>query len=176
MLGEKYSSDIFSSIASPLTDLLSAKEWYWHDIHDTAYDDLISAIKSHPTLARPDTSRPFLIETDASRTGIGCAIWQKSLEDGKYKLIALNSAKMSKCHQSWGVTEIEMLSAVHWCNKYRCYLANGQEHILLTDHQAVVKLADKDGHGNLPKTIQRMLIFIQDLSLKYIYTERVKNK
>ena len=160
----------YSSIAAPLTDLLASKElWVWSDRCQQAFDDLINAVGNSPTLARPDLSRPFLIETDASRTGLGLAIWQKSLEDGEYKLVALNSAKMQKAHACWSVTEIETLAVAHFCNKHRPYLANGQEHVVISDHQATVKLAEHDGHRSLPKTIQRLLIFIQDLNLKYIY-------
>ena len=77
--------------------------------------------------------------------------------------------ELRPCHLKWSVTEIEALASVHFANKYRSYLANGKKHLLLTDHIAAVRLAEKDGHANMPHTIQRLLIFIQDLDFEWVY-------
>ena len=48
----------------------------WTDLQEQAFVALKQALTSAPMLALPDFSQPFLVETDASGTGIGAVLMQ----------------------------------------------------------------------------------------------------
>ncbi|KAE8228098.1 hypothetical protein CF326_g6981 [Tilletia indica] len=90
----------FAQVAKPLTDLTcgwsykrvggvhrlvrkdgslvsaKAETLEWTDAHQFSFDTIKRAIASPPTLAHPDYERPFLLYTDASKTGFAAAIHQ----------------------------------------------------------------------------------------------------
>ncbi|KAE8218243.1 hypothetical protein CF319_g7846 [Tilletia indica] len=90
----------FAQLAKPLTDLtcgwsykrvggvhrlvrkdgsmISSKTetLIWTEAHQLSFDAIKSAIANPPTLAHPDYERPFLLYTDASKTGFAAAIHQ----------------------------------------------------------------------------------------------------
>ena len=67
----------FGSISRPLTELLRKGALFvWIDLQEQAFVALKQALTSAPVLALPDFSQPFLVETDASGTGIGAVLMQ----------------------------------------------------------------------------------------------------
>ena len=84
----------FTWIAKPLNDLLSCgnSKLKNHPITLTpateeAFYTLKKKCASAPVLAFADLKKPFLLETDASKYGLG-AILQQIQEDGKYHPVA----------------------------------------------------------------------------------------
>ncbi|KAL7290003.1 hypothetical protein TKK_0015735 [Trichogramma kaykai] len=61
-----------SEIKAPLTKLLKkTEEWKWGEEQQTAFERLKSALTSAPVLARPDFSKPFKVQCDASGVAVG---------------------------------------------------------------------------------------------------------
>ena len=68
----------FGIISKPLTDLLRKGAVYvWTDSQDKAFSALKHALTTALVLALPDFSPPFVVETDASGTGIGAILMQR---------------------------------------------------------------------------------------------------
>lgn len=63
-------------IARPLTDLKKGTLFRWTDICEEAFQLLKRSLVSAPVLALPNFNQPFVIETDASETGIGAVLQQ----------------------------------------------------------------------------------------------------
>jgi hypothetical protein len=67
----------FGLISKPLTALLKKSSLFlWTSEHDTAFQALKSALCHSPVLALPNFAKPFVIETDASDSGLGAVLMQ----------------------------------------------------------------------------------------------------
>ncbi|KAK3514159.1 hypothetical protein QTP70_005092 [Hemibagrus guttatus] len=68
----------YSSIANPLTSLLrnKPKSLPWSPSAEEAFATLKKAFATAPLLVHPDPDKPFIVEVDASMTGVGAVLSQ----------------------------------------------------------------------------------------------------
>ena len=106
----------FAKIVAPLYDLTSGdnkdKKSEHVDLSPEAleaFDHLKVACLQAPILAFLDFNRPFLLETDASRKGLGAVLSQKQV-DGWYHPIAYASHVMNKTEQRYHSNKQEFLT------------------------------------------------------------------
>ena len=65
----------YSQVATPLTQLTSTKlPFLWSPEADTAFATLKNRFTSAPILIQPDPERQFVVEVDASDSGVGAEI------------------------------------------------------------------------------------------------------
>ena len=135
----------FVKIAAPLYDLTSGdnkdKKSEHVDLSPDAceaFDRLKAACLQAPILAFPDFNKPFLLETDASRRGLGAVLSQKQA-DGWYHPIAYASRVMNKTEQRYHSNKQEFL-ALKWAvtEQFHEYLSpyrkNRNEFVVCTDN------------------------------------------
>ena len=135
----------FAKIAAPLYDLTSGdnkdKKLEHIDLSPEAleaFDHLKAACLQAPILAFPDFNRPFLLETDASRKGLGAVLSQKQA-DGWYHPITYASHVMNKTEQRYHSNKQEFL-ALKWAvmEQFHEYLSpygkNRNEFVVCTDN------------------------------------------
>lgn len=90
----------FSGTARPLYDLTSTKAPFdWGAAQARAFEALKKRIAEAPCLAQPDAkardgSRPFVIYTDASKTGLGAVLAQEG-DDGRLHPIHFQSQTLT---------------------------------------------------------------------------------
>ncbi|CAB0041044.1 unnamed protein product, partial [Trichogramma brassicae] len=76
-----------SEIKASLTKLLKkTEEWKWGKEQQTAFERLKSALTSAPVLARPDFSKPFKVQCDASEVAVG-AVLMREQQDGEHPIV-----------------------------------------------------------------------------------------
>ena len=66
----------FSQLTSPLTDLTKKYAFQWIQGAKKAFQIMKEVISKFPILALPNFSKPFVLECDASREGIGAVVKQ----------------------------------------------------------------------------------------------------
>ena len=65
-------------------------------------------ISSAPLLVFPDFNKPFLLETDASKEGLGAVLLQKQ-DDGRYHPVAFGSRMLTPSEQNYHSSNLEFL-------------------------------------------------------------------
>lgn len=126
----------FATVAAPLTDLVrkrATNELSWNEAQMKAFEELKRRVANPPILALADLSRVFILQTDASNTGIGAVLLQEDSE-GIKRPISFASRKLLPRESRYSTIERECLAIVWAITKFQEYLY-GVEFILETDHQ-----------------------------------------
>ncbi|THD19534.1 KRAB-A domain-containing protein [Fasciola hepatica] len=148
----------FAIVAAPLHRLTEKKSQFrWTEECNNAFQSLKEALTNSPVLAPPVFSpeaEPFVLDTDASETGIGAVLSQN--QNGIERVIAYGSRCLNKHERNYCTTRKEMLALVYFLSHFRHYLL-GKEFIVRTDHQALVWLQSfKDAAGQVARWQEKM--------------------
>lgn len=141
----------YAAIASPITDLLGKHDKFeWSSEANEAFEKLKVCMSTAPVLSHPDFSKPFTIQCDASKTGVGGVLFQLDESGGEHP-IAFMSRKLNSAQRNYSVTEQECLAAILSLKKFRGYV-EGHAFRILTDHASLKWLmTQKDLSGRLAR-------------------------
>ena len=80
-------------------------------------------VQSTPILVFPDFDKPFLLETDASKEGLGVVLSQKQ-SDEQYRPVAFGSCSLTPLEKNYHSSKLEFL-ALKWSmtEHFKEYLA-----------------------------------------------------
>ena len=161
-------------IAKPLFKLLKKNtEFEWNNEADVAFKMLKEKLIKTPILIPPNFEKPFIIRTDASRSGIGGVLMQKD-EERIEKPIHFVSRALKKAEENYSVTNLEGTAVVYNVKKFKHYiLGNKLKTLLITDHKPLVGICNKTEPTN-----NRHLKWVTTLSVlqfKVQYEEGRKN-
>lgn len=99
----------FSCVALLLTCLSSPKvSFQWSPVAQQAFTQLKQKFASTPILIQPDLSEPFIVEVDASDSGVGALLSQHSR--GKLHPCAFLSCRLSRAERNYDVEDQELLA------------------------------------------------------------------
>jgi len=149
----------FASIAHPLSKLLSKDAHFlWSVEQQHAFDTLKKLLTESPVLGFPDFNKPFVLATDASCTGLGAALMQRSA--GRLQPIAYASRKLNAAESRYSVTDLEALAVV-WSLKHFREIVLGYDIEVLTDHRPLCYLLtdSKSPTGRQARWIDTLLEF-----------------
>ena len=111
----------FATIAKPLHKLAERSAAFnWTRECEQSFLQLKEKLTSSPVLAFPNFNRTFVLDTDASNTGIGAVLSQMQ-EDGSEKVIAYASRLLGKHEKQYCVTRRELLAVVHFIHLFCPY-------------------------------------------------------
>ena len=131
----------FATIASPLNRLLEAGQAFkWTpDCHE-AFEKLKAALTSDNVMSYPDDDGLFILDTDASDSGIGATLsqlqWCDRTQKEEERPIAYASRSMTKPQRRYCTTRRELLAIVTFLQHFRHYLL-GRQFLVRTDHSAL---------------------------------------
>lgn len=130
----------YGIISQPLTHLLHKNvPFVWSSETQKAFDHLKKALTTALVLALPDFSKQFVIETDASDTGVGAVL----LQDGHP--LAYVSRGLGPRTRGLSTYEKEYMAILLAMEQWRAYLQHA-EFLILTDHSSLAHLEDQRLH------------------------------
>ena len=132
----------FASVAAPLTDLTkeggrSCRSIHWTPDCASALQEIQDILSRKPVLLLPRLDLPFVLQTDASSTGLGAVLLQE-FEDSLHP-VCFASRKLLDKEKRYSTIERECLAIVWAVHKFVRFLW-GVRFVLQTDHRPLTYL------------------------------------
>lgn len=126
----------FSGLTAAISDLTKkTKTFNWTKEADEAFEKLKISLTTAPVLITPSFEKPFVIQCDASKLGIGGVLAQED-DEGVERPIAFYSYKLNQSQKNYSITELECLAALKCVEKFREYV-EGHKFKIVTDHASL---------------------------------------
>jgi hypothetical protein len=140
----------FGTVAYPMTRLTQKNQRFqWSADCDQAFNKLKDLLTDSPVLSYLEKTGKFVLDTDASLTGIGAVISQ--IQNGEERVIAYASKTISKSQQNHCTTHRELLAVVAFLKHFQPYLW-GRPFTNRTDHASLVWIKNfKEPEGMLAR-------------------------
>ena len=151
-----------STLTAPLRELITDKTPFcWNATYQQAPDKIKESISNKVTLTYFDSSKPILLQVDASLQGLGAALLQDD------KPVAFASKALTNTERRHANIEREMLAVVYRCERFHTYLF-GRNFTVHSDHKPLESIHLKHLTA-APPQLQQMLLWLQpyDLVIKY---------
>lgn len=126
----------YASIAAPLTDLLKKDAFCWTVEATKAFEQLKSIMIETPLLRLPDFTKEFVIETDASKVGVGAVLMQEGHP------LSYFSKKLGPRVQMTSTYNRELYAITESISKWRQYLL-GRPFVVRTYHKSLKELLNQ---------------------------------
>ncbi|KAE8739942.1 hypothetical protein FOCC_FOCC014553, partial [Frankliniella occidentalis] len=135
-----------------------------------AFQQLKNSICQAPALRPYDSTKPMIVQADASQTGLGACLLQEGT------LVSAVSRKLTETEQNYAQIEKEMLALWFAASKFEKFIY-GMRHVTFhTDHQPLVSICKKPlyqiTNNRLKRLRLKMLKFqpqVQYIPGKYMY-------
>jgi hypothetical protein len=159
----------FAKIAAPLYDSLSDKSFAWTADHQRIFIRIKEAITSEPVLDHFHEERETRLQTDASGSGLGAVLVQ--MHEGKERVVAFASRRLSKAEEKCHSSETECLAVVWAIKKFHPYLY-GRPFKVVTDSIALKYLRSK---ANLSPKLVRWALELQEYDFEILHRSGTAN-
>ena len=145
----------------------------WERKHEEILAHVIDCLTSPPVMAYPNYERPFIVQTDASKEGLGAVLYQS--QDGKMRVIAYASRTLSPTEQKYHLHsgKLEFL-ALKWSitERFRDYLYYAPGFTVLTDNNPLTYVLTS---GKLNATGHRWVAELSDFHFTIKYRRGTAN-
>lgn len=165
----KFSANYASTIG-PLIDLIKKNTPWKFGYEELKLFNRIKESFTEKFLCHPNFDHVFYLQTDASKIGLGAELFQLSTE-GERQTISFASRTLNAAERNYSITELELLSIVFACEKFRVFILGYPIHVL-TDHQALTFLF----HCRLRNArLTRWTLLLQEFNLQVEYIPGSEN-
>lgn len=163
----------FSSVAKPLTDLLSpSKSFVWTAESQAAFETIKQLLCSSPVLAAPNFTLPFKLEVDASAVGAGAVLLQEDGE-GIDHPICFFSRKFNKHQCNYSTIEKEALALLLALQHFEVYVGCATYPVIVyTDHNPLTFLCRM---YNQNQRLMRWALVVQNYNIEIRHKKGVDN-
>ena len=136
----------------------------WSDQQTEIFEKARKLISDEVFLRIPSPDLEFVVQTDASKVGIGAVLAQ--VVDGEYCPIAFISRKLNKAESNYSVIEQECL-AIKWAITYFYQYLYGGKFTIRTDHAPLTWLKqNKDKNSRLMRWALSLQAY--DFTIEYV--------
>ena len=156
-------SPSLSETTKPMRDILKDDvEFCWDKPQQDAFEKTKKLISNTPVLTYFDPKKKLILEVDASKHGLGAAIYN----DGKP--IAFASKALNSTEQSYAQIEKELYAILFGCTRFHQYVY-GRKTEVHSDHKPLESIMKKS-LSSAPPRLQRMLLQLQkyDINVKHV--------
>jgi RNase H-like domain found in reverse transcriptase/Reverse transcriptase (RNA-dependent DNA polymerase) len=126
----------YSELARPLNDLTKKdKKFEWTTDCQKAFDTMKKWFTEEPVLLMPDQTKPFQIESDASKVATGAVLTQLD-SNGDRHPVAFLSKTFSETKRKYEIYDWELLGIIRVLKEWRHYIqGSGHTMIVHSDHK-----------------------------------------
>jgi predicted aspartyl protease len=101
----------FADIARPLHILIEkGRAFVWESAQEEAFQTLKDKLTSAPILASPQDLGQYILDTDASSSGLGAVLQQR--QNGEIRMISYASRTLSRAERNYSTTRRELLAVI----------------------------------------------------------------
>ena len=156
--------------------LKKGTKWDWTTDRNTDFEKKIKQeLTKLPCLAHYNGNKENIVTTDASKTGLGIALWQKQCNN-ELKPIAFASCYLNDAEKKYSIGELELLAVLWGLERFRFHLY-GKQVQQFSHHQPLEPVlkrnkANKQYSARLTRWLDRLNYF--DISLKHTAGKEIK--
>ena len=126
----------YSSLVKPLRNMLQEGQFQWSRVNEQAFYKICNLLCKNNLLNFFDPDKPIVIQTDASKLGLGAVLLQNDVP------VMFVSRTLTDTETRYSQIELEFLVIVFGLTKLRKYIL-GTKFTLMTDHKPIVQLMNK---------------------------------
>ena len=161
----------FAKIAKPLTMLTCMDvKFEWKETHHCTFIKLNDAIIQAPILRYPDTTKPYIVYTDASDDACGAQLSQ--IHNETEFLVAFLSHTFTDTQWRWSTPEQEAYGIYFTIKKWNYYL-QGTDIIVRNDHKPLARFLNGKNENT---KINRWGLELASYNITFEWISRAKNK
>ena len=161
-------SPVLTELAEPLRRLQKQDTiWAWESEQQQAFEKIKTALTTLPVLTYFDKDKDHIIQTDASKTGLGAVL----LQEGQPMVYA--SRTLTKTEKRYSNIERELLGVVFGLERLHHYTF-GSSITVETNHQLLTSIWKKTIANSSPR-LQRLLLRLAQYDVHIEYLRGTEN-
>ena len=158
----------YSNLTKPLNDLLKKDQKFtWTEECQHTFDNLKKRFTEEPVLMMPDHTKPFQIETDASKYATGAVLTQLD-SNGDRHPISFISKTLSPAERNYEIYDRELLAIIRALEEWRHYIqGSGHTTTILSDHKNLTYYREAK---KLNRRQARWSLYLSEFDVKLVHT------